>query len=93
MCHVLVDYISYFRVHMYGVPQGPGGCSCCCGLLHIRPVLVGVSSEFDFYLISFHISDFDDVTTFLRRQRRNEFHGMKLSWHDYQLYQQQQQSI
>jgi hypothetical protein len=34
---------------------------------------MGVLSEFYFYLISYHISVFDDVATLLRRER-SEFH-------------------
>jgi hypothetical protein len=36
---------------------------------------VGVSSKFYLYLISYHISTFDDVATFLKRERRSEFYG------------------
>jgi hypothetical protein len=36
---------------------------------------VRVSSEFYLHLISYHIRAFDDVATFLRREKRNKFRG------------------
>jgi hypothetical protein len=42
----------------------------------VRPFSSEVSLEFYLYLLSWHIvSIFDDVATFLRRERRSEFHG------------------
>ena len=41
----------------------------------LRPVLLGVSLELHLHLMNCHISIFDDVARFLRRERRSEFHG------------------
>ena len=35
---------------------------------------MGVPRKFHLYLIECHIGVFDDMLTFLRRERRNEFH-------------------
>jgi len=35
----------------------------------LRPVSVGISSDFHLHLISCHIGVFDDVATFLRREK------------------------
>jgi hypothetical protein len=41
-----------------------------------KGMLLGHSEwKFHLYVISCHISIFDDATMFLRRERRNEFHG------------------
>jgi hypothetical protein len=50
----------------------------------MRPVSMGVSSEFHLHLIRCHISGFDDVARLLIRERISEFNEMKLSWHEYQ---------
>jgi hypothetical protein len=41
----------------------------------LRLVSVGVSLEFHLYLMSCHVYILDDMTPYLRRERRNECHG------------------
>jgi hypothetical protein len=45
------------------------------GYACVRPVLMEVSSKFHLHLMSYHVGIFDDVAPYLRRERRNEFHG------------------
>jgi hypothetical protein len=54
-------------------------------VLKLRPLSVGVSLKFYLYLISRHISAFDDVTSFYE-EGEVSFMNIKLSWHDYHLY-------
>jgi hypothetical protein len=68
-------YIYGLEVHKVPGLEVPKTPDDECAAQTVRPVSVGVSSKFHSCLISYHISTFDDVETFLKRERRSQIHG------------------